>query len=253
MYTDLGVLTDGARTTKEDKAAAAKSLTGLVGEAAVFNAMGLFITQGLAGLSGYLTGDDDEERKEKALANRIKGRTGNVVTDIFSPIPILDTVVLKAANIVIETFSSDDPFQFFDNDRKTILDRLGVLGIVPKMADELIEMVQLSTTGKYTDAYGNEKEIDPKYQDDMGVNSMAYFMYLVGMLPAETGSIVRYNIKSYKKMKEGGGSKGLEFVPPKTKVKAKTKKTKSPGPLLDNRKKGNGGLINSGKSGGGLF
>jgi len=258
MYTDLGVLTDGARTTKEDKSAAAKSLTGLVGEAAVFNAMGLFITQGLAGLSGYLTGDDDEDAKEKAFANRVKGRSGNVVTDILSPIPILDTVVLKGANAVIDTFSSDDPFQFFDNDRKTTLDRLGVLGIVPKMAMELIEMVELATTGKYTDAYGNEKEIDPKYQGDMGVNSMAYFMYLVGMLPAEAGSIVKYNVKSYKKMKENKGAGAVEFVPPKKKTKTKTKKTKSPGPLLNTNSKKGGlfnnkkkdALIGSGKSGG---
>jgi hypothetical protein len=64
------------------------------------------------------------------------------------------------------------------------------------------------------------------------------------MLPSEAGSIIKYNVKSYKK--SGNKSKGGSGIPIKTKTKTKTnrkRKTNSGGPLLGGKKKSGGRLF----------
>ena len=71
-----------------------------------------------------------------------------------------------------------------------------------------------------------------------------YFLYGLGGLPSEAGSIIKYNMKSYKK--SGKKSKGGSGIPikRKTKPKKKTKKKKSSGgPLLGGKKKSGGSLF----------
>ena len=60
------------------------------------------VTQGLAAVSQGLTGDDDEEDNRKSFENRIKGRAGNIVTDILSPIPVIDDQIMAGVNKMIE-------------------------------------------------------------------------------------------------------------------------------------------------------
>ena len=200
MFSDLGVLTSRSLNNEQDRVAAAKSLTGLVGETIAFNAMSLLITQLLAGLSGYITDDDSRRAKKKDLDNRIKGRLGNALLDVVSPMPPTDPIVMGAINGIIRTFSDEkDPWQFFNNDKKTLIEQMGVLGIPAKGVSELIEMVDMASTGTYTDKYGNKNRIRKKYQEDMAINTPIYFAYLAGLLPIEVGSVIRYNVKSYKR------------------------------------------------------
>lgn len=148
-------------------------------------------------------------------------------------------------NQMIETFSNDEnPFQFFANDKKTLTDQLGVLGIQKKNFDDLVEMIQMSTTGSYKDNYGKKRDIDSSLKGEVGANAFLYFLYGLGGLPSEAGSIIKYNIKSYKK--SGKKSKGGSGIPikRKTKPKKKPKKRKSSGgPLLGNDKKSGGSLF----------
>lgn len=245
MYTDINIATSKT-ATKEDKRTAYRSLAGLGVETAVFNLLGLAVTQGLAAVSQGLTGDDDEEDKRKSFENRIKGRAGNVATDILSPIPVIDDEIMAGVNKMIEVVSTDEnPFQFFANDKKTLTDQLGVLGIQKKNFDDLIEMIQMSTTGSYKDNYGKKREIDPSLKGEVGVNAFLYFLYGLGGLPSEAGSIIKYNMKSYKKSGKNK-SKGGSGIPikRKTKPKKKTKKRRSSGgPLLGGKKKSGGSLF----------
>ena len=244
MYTDFNIALSKT-ATKDDKRNAYRSLAGLGVETAVFNLLGLAVTQSLAAVSQGLTGDDDEEDKEKAFENRKKGRAGNVVKDILSPIPPLDDLTLMMVNKVIKTASDgDDPFQFFAKDKKTFIEQAGVLGIPFGTAGELFEMIGIGSTGTYTDNYGKEREIDPSLKGAMTLNGLAYLLYSLGILPSEAGSIIKYNVKSYKK--SGKKSKGGSGIPikRKTKPKKKTKKRRSSGgPLLGNDKKSGGSLF----------
>ena len=247
MYTDFNIALSKT-ATKDDKRNAYRSLAGLGVETATFNLLGLAITQGLAAMSQAITGDDDEEDKDKALQNRLKGRAGNVVKDILSPIPPLDDLTLMMVNKVIKTASDgDDPFQFFAKDKKTFIEQAGVLGIPFGTAGDLFEMIGIGSTGTYTDNYGKEREIDPSLKGAATLNGLAYLLYSLGMLPSEAGSIIKYNVKSYKKS-GNKKKKGDSGIPIKRKTKTKTKtnrkrKTNSGGPLLGGKKKSGGRLF----------
>ena len=247
MYTDFNIALSKT-ATKDDKRNAYRSLAGLGVETATFNLLGLAITQVLAAISQGFTGDDDEEDKNKALQNRLKGRAGNIVKDILSPIPPLDDLTLMMVNKVIKTASDgDDPFQFFAKDKKTFIEQAGVLGIPFATAGDLFEMIGIGSTGTYTDNYGKEREIDPSLKGAATLNGLAYFLYSLGILPSEAGTIIKYNVKSYKK---SGNKKKKDDsgIPIKRKTKTKTKtnrkrKTNSGGPLLGGKKKSGGRLF----------
>ena len=247
MNTDFNIALSKT-ATKDDKKNAYRSLAGLGVETATFGLLGLAITQGLAAMSQWLTGDDDEEAQQKAFENRVKGRAGNVVKDILSPIPLLDDLTLMLVNKVIKTASDgDDPFQFFAKDKKTFIEQAGVLGIPLGTAVDLFEMIGIGSTGTYTDNYGKEREIDPSLKGAATLNGLAYLLYSLGMLPSEAGTIIKYNVKSYKKS-GNKKKKGDSGIPIKRKTKTKTKtnrkrKTNSGGPLLGGKKKSGGRLF----------
>lgn len=224
MYNDLGAVFSKSNTV-QDKLKAGKSLGGLVAETATFNAVGLFITQSLAGAARALRGtDEDEETLLKQFENRKKGRKGQAFADIVSPIPLVNPEVLQATNALIATFDSDDPFQFFVNQPEGLLDRLGVLGIGGEKALQIVDMVSLATTGKYKDRYGREVEMDPKYKNDLLAQAPMYTLYLLGFLPLEAGAIMDYNFRAYKKTRK---AKENTYIP-KKKKKNKTKKSNKP-------------------------
>ena len=219
MYTDINIASSKT-ATKEDKNSAFRSLIGLGVETAVFNLIGFAITQGLAAISQGITGDDDEEAQQKSFDNRRKGRAGNIVKDILSPIPVIDDQIMFGVNKMIEAISNDeDPFQFFANDEKTFLQQLGVLGIQGQNAVDLIEMVKISTTGSYKDKYGKTREVDPSVKGEVGANAFLYFLYGLGGLPSEAGSIIKYNVKSYKKEQQKDEKRKLQGYKNKSEMK----------------------------------
>jgi len=239
MYNDIGNVFSRSNTT-QDKLKAGKSLVGLVGETAAFNALGLFITQSLATIAKEIRGtDEDEETLEKQLQSRIKGRAGQVVSDILSPIPILNPEVTKGVNAMIETFSDkEEPLQFFVNEPESLVERLGTLGIGFQKATQIKDMVMLGLTGKYKDKFGRTIEIDPQYKNDILTQAPIYTLYLLGALPLEAGSIIDYNMRAYKKTKVGDNKKEATPLkkPKKKKKKSTTKRRKktTTKPILDN-------------------
>ncbi len=235
MYTDLNQLFR-SDVSKEDRIASGKSIAGLGVETTVFGGLGLLVTQILAGLSA-----EDEDDKEKAFQNRVKGRIGNVAKDILSPIPITDTPTTQLVNSVLTLFQdTEDPnevYQLFVNDKKSYFDMMGVLGIGPKKAVESYEYMRMAVNGKYTDTFTKKtKELTPEAQDKMAGNAFAYLLYNLGLLPSEVGSVVNYNVKALKKLKDSS-DKGIPIkkIPkPKKKKSTKNSRKKSGGGLLDN-------------------
>tara|TARA_R100000278_G_scaffold122274_1_gene108036 strand:- start:92 stop:5668 length:5577 start_codon:yes stop_codon:yes gene_type:complete len=222
MYSDISTLAN-TTSTSQDKTTAAKSLGGLAAETIAFNAIGLILLQAL---DLATIEEDDEERKQKTLENRFKGRSGNVIKDIISPLPATDVPTIGFANYVLRQFFEEEPkevvqlstsrktaqpkkkepFQLFSEDRKSFVDNMGVLGINVKNADYLFTLSDMAFKGEYQKEYmgkkGKIKKLDPKYNDVAKMNFAAYFLYSIGLLPSETATIVRGNVKDMQKQKK---------------------------------------------------
>jgi len=222
MYSDISTLSN-KMSTSQDKTSAAKSIGGLAAETIAFNAIGLVLLQML---DKFTLEDDDDEAKLKSLENRKKGRVGNIVKDIISPLPVTDVPTIEFANYVLRQFAEEEPeeeiqlstskrtaqpkkkepFQLFSEDRKSYVDNMGVLGINIKNAGVLYDLGRMATKGEYQKEYmgkeGKVKKIDPKYKDAAKINFMAYFLYSIGLLPSETATIVRGNVKDMQRAKK---------------------------------------------------
>ena len=209
--------------TLQDKAAAARSIGGLAAETVLFNSLGLLISQML---EKFTLEDDDEETKEKSEKNRLKGRAGNVVKDILSPLPLVDVPVIELANYVLRQLAEEEPeeeiqlstskrtaqpkkkepFQLFSEDRKDYVDNLGVLGITFKNGIVLYDLGRMAFKGEYQKEYkgtkGPVKKIDSKYKDAAKVNFAAFFLYSIGLLPSDVSTVVKGNIKDMQRAKK---------------------------------------------------
>jgi len=80
-------------------------------------------------------------------------------------------------------------------------------------------MIGMGSTGTYTDNYGNEKKIDPSLRGPIALNALAYFLYSLGVLPSEAGSIIKYNVKSYKKEQQKDEKRELQGYKNKSEMK----------------------------------
>lgn len=225
MYSDINTLTNNPTALPGDKTRALRSLGGLGVETVMFNAIGLGITQTLAAAARLISGEEEdpnlssyknaEERsakRDKEFMNRVKGRTGNMIADIVSPVPILNDILLDKLNVVMEIFQEDEenPWKFFAKTDKGIEERLGVLGIGGKKAGILADMIQTIITGEKTTEYMGKKstrKIDPKKLNALKITTMSYFMHLIGV-PVLNSSEVGY--VSERAFKDIGKSKVIE-------------------------------------------
>ncbi len=177
-------------------------------------------------LDKFTLEDEDEEDKEKAEKNRLKGRIGNVVKDVLSPLPLVDVPTIELANYVLRLLADEEPeeeiqlstskrtaqpkkkepFQLFSEDRKEFLDQLGVLGITGKNAVVVYDLGRMAFKGEYQKEYmgteGKVKKIDPKYKDAAKINLAAYVLYSMGLLPSDVATVVKGNIKDMKRAKK---------------------------------------------------
>jgi hypothetical protein len=240
MYNDIGVLSSKT-TNREDKKAAGRSLSGLMAETLTFNSMGYFLGQAISEL--VFGDEEDEETKEKTKQNRIKGRSGNVIKDLLSPIPVTDPIVMKAVNKIISlTSESDKPFQFFTNDKRTYFDTMGVLGIAGKNLDTLWEMAEMGVTGKYNVEFMGKltkKELTDENKEKLYFLFTSYLMYTTGMVPADVGPIVEKSLKLLKKQSASTIKTREKYIKNLNKKKKKTTRRGLPkSPLSKKRRSG---------------
>ena len=194
MYSDLNTMTNKNSNTP-DRVKAARSLGGLVVETAVFNSIGLGLTMGTAALSNMLGApEEDPEKLEQQTANRIKGRAGNIVSDILSPLPPLDDGVRIGLNALIASISDDEnPFEFYTSN-ETLLEDLGLGSIVfEKSLEQPFVAIKSMLSGTY-----NGKELDKEHLELAQITAAMWPLYISGALPAEVGSIITYNLKRIK-------------------------------------------------------
>ena len=202
MYSDGRTLVSKT-ATKEDKTAALRSIGGLAVETAVFNGLGLLLTQVTAAASNILMGEDDEEQAAKDLDNRIKGRKQNVLLDVLNPAPPADDLVIRAINGVIKMIDDDeDPYQFFESNKKLIED-LGLISISADKVYELYDFANVMASGEYKkeNAFGGSKthKLSKDEKKAAQYSTLLLTLYTLGALPAEAGSIARYNMRTIKR------------------------------------------------------
>lgn len=216
MYSDIMQLTSKL-ATKEDKSRAKASLVGLGVESLTFNALGLGISMGLYAATKAIIGGEEESDEDQLRRVRgiLKGRATNIVSDVFSPIPLLtDGMVADGFNMIAKAFQEGeekDMFLLFSKDEKEFSEQLGVFGIPIKTKDELFEVFNIATTGKYENRYGKEIQLDKKAQEIASSVFFAKLLYAAGFAPVEVGTMSNYAMREAKKLKPKKSSGNSKF------------------------------------------
>jgi len=215
MYSDLKTtFSKKGEATKEDRATARRSLAGYAVEMATFKYLQYVIASTLANVAVKAMGinetDDDKKKREEILK---RSQTTGMVTDVLSPLPMLDVPVAVATDKVmsyfqdLENIDDEDKFHLMTSIKKNGAKSLGLYGIAIDKADQIIEAFEISTTGKYIDEYGREKYVSNKTASALGdVALLSTGSSLIGF-PAEMNAILRNSLRLAKKnssTKEGG-------------------------------------------------
>jgi hypothetical protein len=203
---DLSTLGYWGVSTKEDKIVAARSLAGYAAEMATFRMMsaGITILTGYAAASMMGKGETDDE-EDKRIDGVLKGQATSVVTDILSPLPILDKLVQTgAANFLAGVqdaldMDEEDRLALYSAKPEEFIKFLGMYGIAPDRAMQFFGMIKLWATGKYKDDFNKEHEISEKDRKALGVLLGPAFLTNIGILPPEVAGAIRGSIKMAKK------------------------------------------------------
>ena len=189
-----------SRTANADeKKRAALSLAGAMAEIGVFHTVGSIISMALSSI-GY---DDDERKRKQRVNNIIKGRKGNALADLLSPIPsqLVDAQVLRGVNKAYQLVTKEEEKIFFDAETTPaeIMDVTGQIGITYEKMAELVEMYNLTYgDGEFTDKWGNKKKISKDAQEELKIMLFPFTMYNLGIFPVEFGTVSRYKLKAAK-------------------------------------------------------
>jgi hypothetical protein len=238
MYNDLNTIFSET-STSEDKAIARRSLTGLGAELLTFQLIGFGVRRLYDMIAASLLGDDeDEEAKKKKMINATKYPIKSIVNDIVSPLPMTDFIstwglnqalaqypwmsdkeikdAVNSRNKILElkgepSMTESEEKEFIDNIKKEAtyqvfeddFDRsYGMIGIAGSTYQELAEISNLATTGKFMDEY--EGRETPKVLLEADRKKVGYAVpfliaYSTGVLPKDIGSISKNYVKSIKK------------------------------------------------------
>jgi hypothetical protein len=188
-------------TTLQDKIKAGRSLTAMAAEMLVFKTM--VIGFGLTwhyisdAILAAITGDDEDEKEKEEkwkvrFNNLVKGQATGAVTDLFSPIPILDPFVKLGANTALDVtqnflkVAEDDKFKLFVDDPKklkTYSDAAGMYGIGIDKIYEIFKTSKLAITGKFIDDQGHERFIRDEQKPLLSWSLIPSFIFNAGLLP----------------------------------------------------------------------
>tara|TARA_Y100000033_G_scaffold50311_1_gene60520 strand:- start:650 stop:2041 length:1392 start_codon:yes stop_codon:yes gene_type:complete len=192
MYADINTAFSKS-ASKQDRASAMRSLGGLAVETAAFNSIGLTLTQLTAALSSALGAEEkDREKINQQFQNRLKGRLTNVVSDVLSPLPPLDDWVVGRVNDFVEAIDKgENPYQFYESS-KPLIEDLGLFSILGEKAAQFTEISGM-LDGEYDGKIFNAEE-----RQLAQITAALYPLYIAGIVPAEAGNIINYNLKRLK-------------------------------------------------------
>jgi hypothetical protein len=278
-YTDLKVLLSTKKNWNHanagDVGIAARSLGGLAVEMVMFHAISTVIREAYKEVARNITGADPEEEdyyvnkaveeendrrkanKQKPMSEEeertfrrnkwhevlreksTKSLLTSITRDLLSPIPILDTPVIKTVNEGLkwknkgnhteelklaidvenelrnqrgknpmsdsdvedftEKFLDEKVFQLWDFNDDSYGRQFGTIGIAVDKYIEYGEVSDIANKGYYKDKYGNRKYLLPEDVEAAQATSLMMRLYLWGVLPADFGSIARYGLKDIKR------------------------------------------------------
>jgi hypothetical protein len=204
---DLRVLSNWDVSTAEDKKIAARSLAGYAVEMAAFRTLSAGLAVGIASMTASLMGKgDNEEEKKKRREFLVKGAVTSVVTDVLSPIPVLDRLVQSNSAMIIEGVQkglgvADEDVKNIYNSRKiNFVDALGTFGIAAKRTEEIWDLVSLSATGTYKDDYGRTKQISEENRQALTkLVAPVLIANVTGLASPEVSGVSRNAMKIAKK------------------------------------------------------
>lgn len=236
LANDLSTIGHWGTSTKEDKIIAARSLAGFGVEMAVFKAVAAGSAILFSNAASYLMGrDEDDEEKKKRIGNIIKGQATGVVTDVFSPSPLLDKVVQSGARTMIDVvqdfmeIADEDKVNIYNVKKEDFIRNLGLFGIAADRANQLASLIYLSATGKFKDDYGKDKYLNEKDRDALKYLIVPALMSSTGLAPSEVNTVIRNAMSNSKKdasSKVGGKSEEDLRFDKETKELSKEKKEK---------------------------
>ena len=210
MMNDFSIVTSKT-ASKEDKAVAGKSLSGLLVEMTTFRALSLGIGWTMYLAAQAIMGDEeDDEAQEKKWKNMVKGAFSSAVSDILSPIPPTDDLVKSIFNTLLDQAQSmadmgdEEKYSIFTETQESYSKMYGMIGIVADKAYGLFQDIQLARTGKYKDDFGNEKIISESDREMLSLMLVPYIMTDLAILPGapEMSSIMRNLVKIMKSNSE---------------------------------------------------
>jgi len=192
-YIDVGTFFN-KDASLESKMKSLKSLQATLAENFTFAGMGVMISTGLFALTASLLGVDDEEERKK-FENRIKGRAGNLVTDLLSPAPVVDPAIISGVNLILKNIEKgEDPFQFFEDNYSTFWEKLGVFTISGEAAFNMAKLSNIASTGKIGDY-----TLTPSEKEAAKLTTVLSVLVNVGLVPSEAGTLVRNNLSVLEK------------------------------------------------------
>jgi hypothetical protein len=205
LGSDLSTLEYWNTSTKEDKIIALRSISGYVLEAAAYRALQIGFSLLMYSAAKSIMGDDDEEDDKKFVNNLLKGSAQTFMSDTFSPIPLADPFLQDAMSYSVEEIESlrdipeEEKTKLFGSQEKSALSAFGTYGIPLEKAKDLYLLGRLAYTNKYTDSYGNKKEISQNKADKLKLLIAPLFVSsVIGVGSPDMTSIVKKSIKMSK-------------------------------------------------------
>ena len=204
MFSDIRNITSKTSSV-QDKLSAARSLAGLSVEIATFNIVSYGIRSVIFNIAAEIMGyDESEEEEEKRRKTGEKIIRTNAVTDLLSPFPMLDPLVLTAINKALP-----EDLDVYDNEKQEWTQSLGIYGIGYELGTDLFETGKMAATGELTKKFFGEEttyDLDPESKQVMEALTVVQTLYTLGTLPSETGALIR-NIKKIADKKKESKSK----------------------------------------------
>ena len=208
LGSDLSTLGYWGTSTKEDKIIALRSIAGYALESAAYRSLQIGFTLLMYSAARAIMGADDEEEDKKTVDNLIKGASQSAFIDTFSPVPLADPFMQDAMAFTAEEVQSlmevpeKEKIVLFGSQEQSALKSLGTYGIPLQKAKDIYSLGRLAYTKKYTDKYGNKKEINQKQADKLKILIAPLFAASVlGVGSPDATSIVNKAVKMAKKRK----------------------------------------------------
>lgn len=197
LYSDLRTLSSTDSIWSKDKTIAAKSFVGMAAEMAAFRMISGYISQLIVEVMNNITGyEESDEEKENRRKTMIESQTKNTIVDYFSPFPATDPIVLLGFNKVLDQIQDEygvkgkDKLDIGTHIDKDLFDKFGMIGIGLKGISEIAEYEKLTITGEYK-KNGVTRKISEEDQKNLEDFRTLFYLYQLGLLPSEFGSVSR--------------------------------------------------------------